>query len=263
VTDFPDLDRRSVIAAALASGLTSGSALAAPVSRPIRALAFDAFTIFDARALTTACVATFGERGSALAAAWTNKLFALSWLETSAGRYSGFAALADAALESSALSLGIEHSPAQRRDVVATFDHLPIWPDAVATLVHLRSRGIRLAFLSNLGAATLMKNMQRHGLDRIMDRPLSTDLARAYKPSPRAYALGPKHFGLPKEQIGFVAFGGWDALGAKWFGYPTAWINRAKAPAETLLPAPDVQGFDLTAALQLVETGAHYNHDQD
>jgi 2-haloacid dehalogenase len=39
-------------------------------------------------------------------------------------------------------------------------------------------------------------------------------------------------FGLPREEIFFVAFAGWDVAGARWFGYPTFWVNRLDLPAE-------------------------------
>jgi 2-haloacid dehalogenase len=51
--------------------------------------------------------------------------------------------------------------------------------------------------------------------------------------------------GLQREQIGFVAFAGWDAAGAKWFGYPTYWANRGHAPVEVLGTEPDRMAADL------------------
>jgi len=59
---------------------------------------------------------------------------------------------------------------------------------------------------------------------------------------PRAYALGVSRLGLAREQIAFAAFGGWDAAGARWFGYPTFWVNRLGVPAEQLGPGPDGSG---------------------
>src|SRR5512143_3595254 len=55
---------------------------------------------------------------------------------------------------------------------------------------------------------------------------LSTDRARTYKPDPRAYRLGIEGFGLRREEILLEAHAGWDAAGAKSFGYPTFWVNR-------------------------------------
>jgi 2-haloacid dehalogenase len=76
----------------------------------------------------------------------------------------------------------------------------------------------------------------------LFDEVISTDAAKTFKPDPSAYALGPSVLRLPREQIAFAAFGGWDAAGAKWFGYPTFWVNRVGAPAEELPPGPDAVG---------------------
>jgi 2-haloacid dehalogenase len=40
-------------------------------------------------------------------------------------------------------------------------------------------------------------------------------------------------------RIGFVSSNGWDAAGAKAFGFTVFWINRAGAPVERHAPAPD------------------------
>ena len=53
-------------------------------------------------------------------------------------------------------------------------------------------------------------------------------------------------FGLKREEILFAAFAGWDAAGAKWFGFPTVWVNRLTSPAEELSVTPDVTCNDLS-----------------
>jgi 2-haloacid dehalogenase len=68
---------------------------------------------------------------------------------------------------------------------------------------------------------------------------------QAVKPDRRAYQMGVDAFGMPKEEIAFAAFAGWDAAGAKRFGYPTFWVNRANAPLEELGIAPDGTGAGL------------------
>jgi len=41
-------------------------------------------------------------------------------------------------------------------------------------------------------------------------------------------------FRLKREEILFAAFGGWDAAGAKLFGFPTYWLNRQKLSMERM-----------------------------
>ena len=69
----------------------------------------------------------------------------------------------------------------------------------------------------------LTANIKNAGVDGIVEHVISTDQARTYKPDPRAYQLGIETFGRKREQILFVPFAGWDAAGAKSFGYPTFW----------------------------------------
>lgn len=115
-------------------------------------------------------------------------------------------------------------------------------PDVLVGLQSLRAAGIRLGFLSNLTEAMLRAATRSAGLDGFFEQFLSTDRVRAYKPDPRAYAMGLDGFGLPREEIVFAAFGGWDAAGAKSFGYRTFWCNRLGQPVEGLDAAPDAIG---------------------
>ena len=81
---------------------------------------------------------------------------------------------------------------------------------------------------------------------------LSTDDVRSYKPARRAYALAPSALQLPNEAILFVASAGWDVAGAKWFRYPTYWVNRGAAPAEELDAVPDGVGHDMNDLVAFV-----------
>lgn len=251
---FLAVTRRTALATLMATVGSAGLQAAAAPTHKLRALAFDGFAIFDPRAIAAAASAIFPEQGVALASAWTARLFELTWIETSADRYSGFSSLAGAALRQTARAMDIAIDARNQAELVSVFAQLPLWPDAIATLETLKSAGVRLAFLSNLDERDLIANMHRNQLSQLMDSPLSTERVRAFKPSPRAYAMAPDHFGVPREEIGFVAFAGWDALGAKWFGFPTAWINRLRAPQEAVLPHPDLVGVDLSVTLRWVSS---------
>lgn len=108
--------------------------------------------------------------------------------------------------------------------------------------------------LSNWSPRMLEDALGRSGLRGVV-RPLSTDSLRTYKPDPRAYALALDAFALDRSRIQFVAFAGWDAAGAAWFGFPTVWMNRAGEPPRAARsarrrrrelvrrPAPDATGL--------------------
>jgi 2-haloacid dehalogenase len=77
---------------------------------------------------------------------------------------------------------------------------------------------------------------------------------RTFKPDPQAYKMAVSAFGLKKEEIAFAAFAGWDAVGAKWFGYPTFWVNRTHAAVEELGAVPDGVGENLNDLAVFVQT---------
>ena len=53
---------------------------------------------------------------------------------------------------------------------------------------------------------------------------------------------------MNRERILFAAFAAWDAAGAKWFGFPTVWVNRLNSPAEEL-STPDATCHDLSGVV--------------
>jgi len=122
---------------------------------------------------------------------------------------------------------------------------LKTWPDVPQALRSLKAAGIRLGFLSNFSRRMLEAGIRNSGLEGRFEHLLSTDEVRQFKPAPRAYQMAVDAFELKPEEILFAAFAGWDAAGAKWFGFPTVWVNRLNSPAEQLSVVPDVTCDDL------------------
>src|SRR3954469_21430923 len=106
--------------------------------------------------------------------------------------------------------------------------------------------------LSNMTKSMMADGLARAGLSQEFDAILSTDSIRTFKPDPRAYRLGIDALHLNPRDTLFAAFAGWDVAGATWFGYPTYWVNRARAPAEQLGATPDGAGDDLAALVKFV-----------
>jgi 2-haloacid dehalogenase len=235
--------RQFLHAAGAAAAATALPAQAAEVR--IEAVAFDAFTLFDARSFDAGLAAHFPERAAALGAQWRARVFDYCWLRTITGSYADFAQIADDALTTTARGAKLEISAAARADILGALHHLKIWPDSAEALKTMKSAGLRLAPLSNFTEAMLRDNVKAAGIADLFDHLLSTDAARAYKPAPAAYHLAETAFRKPKASIAFAAFGGWDAAGARRYGFKTWWINRLEAPRDELPAAPDVEARTL------------------
>jgi 2-haloacid dehalogenase len=81
--------------------------------------------------------------------------------------------------------------------------------------------------------------VQRSALAPHIDGILSAEDAGIFKPSPRVYQLAVQRLQLEPADIAFVSANGWDAAGAKAFGFLTFWINRNGEPIERHAPEPD------------------------
>jgi 2-haloacid dehalogenase len=201
---------------------------AGAVVRP-RAILFDAFPIFDPRSVRTLVEQHVHGASAELYELWRNRIFEYQWLHALSGTYVDFEACVGEALDFATGTLKVDLPPAHKRDLVGAFSNLKIWDDVDEGLSAVAESGARIGFLSNMTERMLRSNLQRNGLTDRFDFVLSTNRVRAFKPDPRAYGLACAALGVAKSEILFVAFAGWDAAGAKWFGFPTYWVNRAHA----------------------------------
>lgn len=216
---------------------------ALPAQHGIRAIAFDLFTIFDPRGVDRRVAALVGE-SAAFTATWKTRLFEYCFIRAAAGQYVDFEHLVHDSLIHAAQAHGVPIAGEVQAKLEAAFTELTPWPDAPATLRDLKARGLRLAPLANFAPRMIEALLAHAGIRDVFEVLISTDQARTYKPDPRAYALAETTFGLPRRQIAFAAFGGWDAAGARWYGYPTFWVNRLGATVEQLVSA-DASGPSL------------------
>jgi len=93
-----------------------------------------------------------------------------------------------------------------------------------------------LLTLEMVATATLAYAFLR---ERFRGGVLSVHKARVFKPAPDVYAIAEETLGVPRSLLGFVSSNGWDAAGAKTFGFRVFWINRSGAPVERLGVRPD------------------------
>ena len=248
--------RRAVLAGGVAIATTG--LVSAPVfpqttgTSKIRALAFDAFPVFDPRPIFARAEELFPGNGEALSAAWRTRQFKYTWLRALSHTYVDFWKVTEDALVFAAELLKIEMNAAQRDQLMQGYLELKAWPDALAALDELRGAGLKLAFLSNFTPKMLNSAIANANMGGRFAHVLSTDTVQSYKPDPRTYQLGIDAFGLTRDEILFVAFAGWDAAGAKAFGYPTYWVNRLRLPAEALGQNSDGTGTTLTDLVSYV-----------
>jgi 2-haloacid dehalogenase len=246
------VNRRKFVALAGAATLAAPTVRSFAATRPIKAIAFDGFPITDPRPVLAKVEELFPGKGRALSEAWRTRLFEYTWLRTLGQHYVDFWHVTEQSLIFAAKASGIDLAADQRDALMQTWLGLKAWPDVAPALKELKAAGIRMAFLTNLTAPMLDAVVKNSGLEGFFEPHLSTDKVRAFKPDPRAYQMGPDAFKLAKAEIAFAAFAGWDAAGAKWFGYPTFWVNRSNTPVEELDAVPDGIGSGMADLVKFV-----------
>jgi len=245
------LDRRTFVQFAagslFAGALSARSLVPAQASPGTRALVFDAFPIFDPRPIAALANSMFPERGAALMDAWRARQFQYQWLRALAGQYVDFLQATSDSLAFASDQVQLVIPEKQRAALMQAWMSLQVWPDVPDALTRLHEAGLRLAFLSNMTREMLDSGLRAAGLQDKFEAVISTHQIRSYKPAADAYALATRTLDLRKEEILFVAFAGWDVAGAKWFGYPTYWLNRLGSRREALDAEPDAIGADMAA----------------
>jgi 2-haloacid dehalogenase len=238
-----------------ASALRPSAATAQAGHSRIKAVAFDAFAIFDTGSVVRLMEEVVPGRGEELCNRWRVRQFEYTWLRNSMHRYADFWHVTQDALNYAAEQSKVQLNPQQKVLLTSAYLQLKPWPDVIGVLKTLQNRGIRMALLANLTPGMLQSCVTHSSLGFLFEFQLSTDRVKVFKPDPATYDMGLNAFHLDKHEIAFVAFGGWDAAGAKAFGYPTYWVNRLDLPAEQLGEFADATHNDLTQLPNFIDIG--------
>ena len=168
---------------------------------------------------------------------WFATMLQHSLVMTVSGRYAPFPEIGAAALQMLARNSDVSLSGEDAIATMALMRELEPHPDAVPALERLRSRGCRMATLTNSPQAGAEAQMKHAGLESFFERQLSVESVSKYKP----------HADVDPSDCMLVAAHGWDVAGAKWAGLKTAFIARERQQQFPLAPAPDIDVSDLGA----------------
>jgi len=201
-----------------------------------KALVFDAYgTLFDVHSVVQRCDGCWPGKGAQLSQLWRAKQLEYSWQRSLMQRYAPFSQVTREALAYACKALGLPLDAETAQALMAEYLRLSPYSDVPRALQKLA--GPPHAILTN-GSPDMIEPLVR-GSGLRFDHVLSVDEVKVYKPAAQVYQLAVDRLGVPKEEIGFVSSNGWDALGAKSFGFRVYWINRLKAPVDALGFEPD------------------------
>jgi 2-haloacid dehalogenase len=173
--------------------------------------------------------------------AWYTRTLRDGMALSATGDYTGFTEVADAALR------GLTHytvSDDQVAYVMAGFDELPAFPDALPAVTQLAEAGLRVACLTNGSASFTSSFVERAGLR--VDRIISVGEVYRWKPASVVYLYAAEVLGVSPDLLALVAAHDWDCHGAKRAGLTAGWVSRKAGGFGAPFAPPDVRGEDLT-----------------
>lgn len=208
-----------------------------------RVLVFDAYgTLFDLESLQPRVEARCPGYGKVVTQLWRLKQLEYSWLRTLMGEpFVDFWTVTRQSLQFALTSAGFMLSHDEVEQIASEYHRLRPFPEVREALLAMSAR---CAILSN-GSQSMLDALVAHaGLGDVLDKVISVDAARAFKPHPRCYALVEPILNVARQDVVFVSTNGFDISGAKRFGFTTVWLNRAP-PEDAIAPVDPSQLYRL------------------
>jgi 2-haloacid dehalogenase len=207
-------------------------------------IAFDVNeTLLDLRPLDPVFDDLFGDASARVQ--WFGQMLQVAFVGAITDRYVDFTSAQRAALDMLAQRRGVTLPPDAADRVTATMRALPAHPEVADALSRLRAGGHQLAALSNSPPEVEEAQLAHAGLTDHFDAILSADTVRALKPRREPYELAARTFGVPIDEVTFVAAHAWDVAGALAAGCRAAFVARPGMPRNPIDGEPDFVGADL------------------
>ncbi|ESP89879.1 haloacid dehalogenase type II [Candidatus Halobonum tyrrellensis] len=172
---------------------------------------------------------------------WRDKQLQYSYQAALMDAYRPFGEVTADALAYALDQWGVATDESTRGTLLAAYDRLDPYPDAVETLDRLSEAGHEVTVLSNGDPEMLSALASNAGLDDHLDRIVSADEASTFKPDPAVYDAAAERADRPLGDCRLVSGNAWDVAGASAAGMATAWVNRGGDPFERVGGEPSLE----------------------
>lgn len=213
----------------------------------IKACVFDAYgTLFDVHSAVGKHRQRLGDLADQVSSLWRTKQLEYTWLRSLMGHHADFWHVTQDALDFAFDMHGIQN-PDLHKDLMAAYLNLDCYPEVPEALSILKSRGFKLAILSNGTPAMLDAAVNNSGIDDLIEMNFSVEAVGIFKPDSRVYQIAVDGMRVRSDEIIFQSSNAWDASGASAFGFYVAWVNRFGQSEERLPGKPDLEIKNLMA----------------
>ena len=207
--------------------------------KKITTCVFDAYgTLFDINAACRELSKEVGDRWNDLSNLWRLRQVEYTWLRNSMNEYIDFWKITSDALDYAMETLNINNIKL-RDDLLSLYLKLEAYPEVKSILEYIKKRKMKTAILSNGNKKMLESAVTNAKIQHLLDKVLSVDDCKIYKPASEVYDLVDKKMGVKKENVLFFSSNAWDMHAASNYGFKTIWVNRFEGKLEKLPGKPD------------------------
>ncbi len=206
--------------------------------KDIKAIVFDAYgTLFDVNSAAEKCKGKIGDKWEGFANFWRTTQLEYTWLRNSMDSYIDFWKITGDALEYAMDVLDIKNIELKNK-LLDLYYKLEAYPEVKKVLIELKKEGYQTGILSNGSQPMLESAVKNAGIESYLDKILSVEICKVYKPSKKVYELVENKFQIEKNEVVFFSSNAWDMHAAANFGFKTIWINRFGGKLERLPGKP-------------------------
>jgi 2-haloacid dehalogenase len=177
---------------------------------------------------------------------WFAQLLRNAFALNATDSYRTFREIAVDALQSLATAQHAKLAPSQVEEIIGTFTKLDPHQDVAPAMGLLQEADVRIVTLTNGSAGVTQQLLERAELMPYIEKTISVDEVRLWKPRREVYLHCAKTVGVEPQQLALIAAHGWDIQGAAHAGLMTGYVSRGK-PFPSVMPPPLVSGDDLEA----------------
>jgi 2-haloacid dehalogenase len=204
----------------------------------VKVCIFDAYgTLFDVNAACRELSKEVGEQWQELATLWRLRQVEYTWLRNSMNEYINFWNITEDALEYAMETLNMKNEELKNK-LLDLYLKLEAYPEVEKVLIQLKKEGYQTGILSNGSEEMLASAVKNAKLENLLDKVLSVEKCKVYKPSSKVYDLVEKEFKINKINCAFFSSNAWDMHAAAHYGFKTIWVNRFEGNLEKLPGKP-------------------------
>jgi 2-haloacid dehalogenase len=210
-------------------------------------LAFDLYgTLVDPLRIAQQLERALGSAAQRTAELWRLKQLEYTFRLTAMQRYEDFEQVTAKALDFALAVVGHELSADDRRQTMAAYDDLDLFPDVAEGLRQAHDAGYPMIVLSNGNPRMVHAAVRSAGLESWFEELISVDEVQTYKLSPLVYQHAAGRLGRAIGEVRLISSNPFDVIGATAVGMQVAWLDRAGAVFDTLGPPPAMVVKNLT-----------------